>query len=120
MPRIRNERWWAALGLIVLAALAWRVGYTVATYGNDSRLFDEGDAFVYSAVARGSVEGHWFEDVDSSHFADHPPLTVAALLPASATFRDSVLAQRLTMGVVGAIAVLLVGLLARAVGGSAV
>lgn len=117
-PR-RWRRWWTALAAIAVAALGWRVGYTLAVHGDDARLFDEGDAFVYSAVAHGSVAGHWFEDVDGSHFADHPPLTVVALLPTSAVFRDSVLAQRLTMSVVGALAVLAIGLLGQAASGRA-
>jgi 4-amino-4-deoxy-L-arabinose transferase-like glycosyltransferase len=108
--------------LVAIAAvgLAWRVGYTLATHGDDSRLFDEGDAFAYSAVANSSVDGHWFADADGSHFADHPPLTVLALLPASAAFGGSVLAQRLTMTVAGVLAVAVIGLLGRTVGGRAV
>jgi 4-amino-4-deoxy-L-arabinose transferase-like glycosyltransferase len=99
--------------------LAWRVGYTVAVHGDDSRLFDEGDAYVYSAVADETADGHWYRDpYDGEHFADHPPLTVAVLVPASAVFRDSVLAKRLTMSVLGGVAVVvLVGLAGRAVGG---
>lgn len=108
------------LGAIAAVALAWRVGYALATHGEDSRLFDEGDAFVYSAVAHGSVDGRWFAEADGSHFADHPPLTVVALLPASAVFDGSVLAQRLTMTVAGALAVVAIGSLGRAAGGPAV
>lgn len=118
---MNTRRWWALLGAIAVAALAWRVGYTLATYGDDSRLSDEGDAFVYSALANKSADGRWFQGPfdDGSHVAEHPPLTVVALVPASAAFDGSVLAQRLTMSVVGALAVVVVGLLGRAVGGPA-
>jgi len=118
--RAKTRWWWAALGTIAVVALAWRVGYTLATHGDDSRLFDEGDAFVYSALAHESADGRWFEDpFGGSHVAEHPPLTVVALLPASAAFDGSVLAQRLTMSVIGALAVGMIGLVGRAVAGPA-
>ena len=50
-------------------------------------------------------------------YVDHPPLSVALLAGARAVFGDSLLAVRLLPAIAGALTVLLVGLIARGLGG---
>jgi len=108
----------ASLGAIAAAALAWRVGYTLASKGHDTNLFDEGDAFFYGPTATNLARGHWFiNPFFGTPAADHPPLTLVVLGPASRLFPDSVLAQRLTMAVLGTAVVVVLGLLGRQLAG---
>jgi 4-amino-4-deoxy-L-arabinose transferase-like glycosyltransferase len=96
----------------------WRLAYTLVTRRNDSWLFDEGDAFFYSVVAGNLARGQWFTvPFDGRPAADHPPLTVLVLGPASKLFENSVLAQRLTMTVIGTAAIVVIALLAKAIAG---
>ena len=106
-----------ALALVTMASLVWSVAFTVWTKGGDDELLDEGDAFYYGLTAANAGNGNWFQDPFTlAPAADHPPLTVIVLTPASYLF-DGALPQRLTMSVVGALTVAGVGLLGRRVGG---
>lgn len=109
-----------AIGVVALVGLAWRVAYTYRQFRNDHDLFDEGDAFIYSPTAHNTAKGHWFENpFFGGHVADHPPLTIASLVPTGWLFPDSVMAQRYTLCVLGAVAIVLIGLLARSLAGPA-
>jgi 4-amino-4-deoxy-L-arabinose transferase-like glycosyltransferase len=118
-PTEDRPRWCRpALLAITAAGFLWRLGYTLATKRNDRDLFDEGDAFFYSAVAQNLAKGQWYTvPFNGAPAADHPPLTVLVLGPASRLFEGSILAQRLTMTVIGTVAIVAVALLARAVAG---
>lgn len=109
------------LGLVTAVAFAGRMVFTLATKGSDTDLFDEGDAFFYGAVASKLGDGGFFVfPFTGAAAADHPPLTVLVLGPASWLFDGSILSQRLTMTVIGAGAVAMVGLAGRAAGGDRV
>jgi 4-amino-4-deoxy-L-arabinose transferase-like glycosyltransferase len=117
-----SRRFWRSLLLIVLAALALRVGYTMLAKRSEPLL---GDQLYYNAQANTLARGHGFTDFrDGTQTAEHPPLTALALTPTSWVMEQfdrggsHVLAQRLTMTVFGAGVVLLIGLLGRAVAGS--
>ncbi len=134
------ERWGAAsfrfhLGVIAGLAAAVRLGYVLGAKRNESLdpgSVSPGDQFYYALAGDAIADGHGFvvpwhhlmgpEAITSAPpAADHPPLTalvasVAGLLPGSPG--THVLGQRLTMAAVGVAAVVLVGLLGRAVGGN--
>ncbi|HEX7132511.1 MAG TPA: glycosyltransferase family 39 protein [Iamia sp.] len=117
--RRRLDRGPVAIGAVALVGLAWRVLYTWREFRGDDDVTDEGDAFLYSLTAHGTADGRWFRHPFSgAHVADHPPLTVASLVPTGWAFPDSVMAQRLTFCVVGAVAIVLIGLLARSLAGT--
>ena len=88
--------------------------------GTTRDLFDEGDAFFYSARRRQPGQRQLVHrcPFNGQPAADHPPLTVLVLGPTARLFPDSVLAQRLTMTVIGTVAIVAIGLLARAAAGS--
>jgi 4-amino-4-deoxy-L-arabinose transferase-like glycosyltransferase len=105
------------LVILVLASLVLSVAYTLLTKRDDDNLLDEGDAFYYGLVAANAANGNWFQEPFTLEpAADHPPLTVLVLVPASRFF-DGALAQRLTMSVIGALTVGAVGLAGREIGG---
>lgn len=102
---------------LVIASLVVSVVYTLVTKRDDDTLLDEGDAFYYGLVAANAANGNWFQDPFTFEpAADHPPLTVLVLVPASRFF-DGPLAQRLTMSLIGALTVGAVGLAGREIGG---
>jgi 4-amino-4-deoxy-L-arabinose transferase-like glycosyltransferase len=114
-------RFWRVLLLVVLAALAFRVGYVLLAKHDEPRL---GDQIYYNVAADQLARGEWFTDPrDGSETAQHPPLTALALAPTSWVAErvdeggDHVLAQRLTMAVFGAGVVVLTALVGRTVGG---
>jgi 4-amino-4-deoxy-L-arabinose transferase-like glycosyltransferase len=114
-------RFWRALLLIVLAALAIRVGYVLLAKHDEPR---KGDQIYYNVAANQLARGNWFTDPrDGSQTAQHPPLTAIALAPTSWVNEqfdengEHVLAQRLTMAVFGAGVVVLIALIARTVAG---
>jgi 4-amino-4-deoxy-L-arabinose transferase-like glycosyltransferase len=110
-------RFTVALSLLMLLSLVWGVAYTLASTAGDDTLLDEGDAFFYGLTAANAANGNWFQDPFTLEpAAEHPPMTVLVLVPASYVF-DGARAQRLTMAVVGALAVGAIGLLGREVGG---
>jgi 4-amino-4-deoxy-L-arabinose transferase-like glycosyltransferase len=114
-----TPRWFRpAVAAVTAVGFVWRLAYTLVTKRNDSSLFDEGDAFFYSIVSGNLAHGQWFTvPFDGRPAADHPPLTVLVLAPASRLFENSVLAQRLTMTVIGTIAIVVIALLGKAVAG---
>jgi 4-amino-4-deoxy-L-arabinose transferase-like glycosyltransferase len=115
------RRFWRILLLIVLAALALRIGYTLLAKRHEAL---DGDQLYYNAQANTLARGHGFTDFrDGSQTAEHPPLTALAMTPTSWVMErfdpggSHVLAQRLTMTIFGAGVVLVIGLLGRAVAG---
>jgi len=115
-----TRRFALALGFIVFGALTLRVVYTVAvTAEPDERPYD---ALYYVVQSQAIVDGDGFQQpfVDAPD-AHHPPLTTLAVVPATAVFGvpDDTLPQRLTMCLVGAAAVGVIGLLGRRVAGDA-
>ena len=114
-------RFWRILLLIVLGALALRIGYVMLAKRTEPVL---GDQIYYNAQANTIARGHGFTDFrDGSQQAEHPPLTALALTPTSWVMErldpggNHLLAQRLTMTVFGAGVVVLIGLVGRAVAG---
>jgi 4-amino-4-deoxy-L-arabinose transferase-like glycosyltransferase len=120
-PFWRFGRFWLALGVIAVAALALRATYiAVAKYGEPPL----GDQVYYNAQANANAAGRWFRDAfDDEPTAEHPPLAALALTPTSWFAQqiddttDNVLAHRFTMAVFGVGVVVLLGLLGRVVAG---
>jgi len=117
-----DRRFWRILLLIVLAALALRVGYVLLAKRHEPAL---GDQIYYVAQANTLARGDGFTDPrDGSQTAEHPPLTALALTPTAwvaeqiSSGGDHLLAMRLTMTVFGAGVVLVIGLLGRSVAGN--
>lgn len=109
-----GRRFTSGLAVITVVGFAWRLGFTLVTKRSDSNLVDEGDAFFYSAVARNLAQGNWYVNpFNGAPAVDHPPLTVLLLGPASWVWPDSVLAQRLTMTVIGTLVLVAMGFLGR-------
>ena len=114
-------KFWRILLLIVLGALALRIGYVMLAKRTEPVL---GDQIYYNAQANTIARGHGFTDFrDGSQQAEHPPLTALVLTPTSWVMErvdpggNHLLAQRLTMTFFGAGVVLLIGLVGRAVAG---
>jgi 4-amino-4-deoxy-L-arabinose transferase-like glycosyltransferase len=112
-------RFWRVLLLIVLAALAFRVGYVLVTKIDQQQ---QGDEVYYNVAANQLARGNWFTDPrDGSQTAQHPPLTAIALAPTSWVNEqfdedgNHVLSQRLTMAVFGAGVVVVIALIGRTV-----
>jgi 4-amino-4-deoxy-L-arabinose transferase-like glycosyltransferase len=115
----RVDRSVVAIVVVALTGLAWRLAYTYREFRGDDWLFDEGDAFLYSPAAHNSARGHWFEHpFYGVHVADHPPLTILSLVPTGWLFPDSTMAQRYTFCLLGAVAIVLIGMLARSLAGN--
>jgi hypothetical protein len=123
-----GRRFFAWLALIAVLALAGRVVYVVTVTHDDPNVYD---ATYYELQAREITHGQgFFKDpflLFSDHpqdqpAADHPPLTVFALLPAAFVEgpRASQYAMRFTMAIIGTATVVLIGLLARRLGGDTV
>lgn len=121
-----SRRFWVVLGLIVAVGFVWRVGYTVATKADHDTCEVDGvplqlcgDAIYYSAQAHTLADGNGFVDpfIADREAADHPPLTAIVAAPAS-LLRDGDMAQRLTMCLIGAAAIGLIGILGHAASGS--
>jgi 4-amino-4-deoxy-L-arabinose transferase-like glycosyltransferase len=122
-----DRRFWRILLLIVLAGLAVRVAYVAFAktnqiirgdqlfYNAEANRLGRGDGFLEpfdpQALARGEIR----EGKDPA--ADHPPLTVIVLAPVSFVSHQALIPQRVTMAVLGAVAVLVIGLLARQLAG---
>ncbi len=102
-----------------------RVIYVVGAKRNDGIDItigeNGGDQYYYSLAAEALAKGRgfvvpWFDTVNQPA-ADHPPLTALVAAPASLLPGWSVLPQRLTMCVIGALAVVVIGYLGRQVAG---
>ena len=102
-----DRRFWRILLLIVLAALALRVGYVLLAKRHEPAL---GDQIYYVAQANTLARGDGFTDPrDGSQTAEHPPLTALALTPTAWVAeqlrrgrRPPARRMRLTMTVFGA------------------
>jgi 4-amino-4-deoxy-L-arabinose transferase-like glycosyltransferase len=123
-----SRRFLLGLALIAFAALAGRVVYVLAVTRDDRHVYD---ATYYELQARTIAHGQGFFDdpflLAGPHpqhqpAADHPPLTVFALLPAAFVegSEASQISMRLTMVLVGTASVVLIGLLGRRLGGDTV
>ena len=108
-----------------------RVAYTALAKFDESPAI--GDQLFYNAAAnclkngKGLVEPFDLRARERGEIracvnpaADHPPLTVLVLAPVSLATGESPNAQRLAMTVLGTVAVLVIGLVGRAVGGDRV
>ena len=122
-----DRRFWRVLLLIALAALVLRVGYVAFAKTNQPI---HGDQLFYNAEANRLARGDGFlEPFDPQALsrgviregkdpaADHPPLTVIVLAPVSFVTSEALIPQRLTMSVLGTVAVVVIGLLARRLAG---
>src|SRR5204862_4168542 len=122
-----DRRFWRILLLIALAALVLRVGYVAFAKTNQPI---HGDQLFYNAEANRLARGDGFlEPFDPQALsrgviregkdpaADHPPLTVVVLAPVSFVTSQALIPQRLTMSVLGTVAVVVIGLLARRLAG---
>lgn len=128
LDRRARPRFVGFLLAIVVAGTALRIVYVLAVTQGDSALYD---ATYYESQARSIVDGKGFftdpfllgEDPPVRQpAADHPPLTVLALLPA-ATMGDTALSElgmRLTMVLIGGVSIALLGVLGRALSGDVV
>jgi 4-amino-4-deoxy-L-arabinose transferase-like glycosyltransferase len=118
-----DRRFWRVLLLIALAAFVVRVAYVGLVERSEPIV---GDQLFYSAEAERLAEGDLFMEpfnpfppplIGEDPAADHPPLTVMVLTPASYLTDPNGSAQRLTMSVLGAGTVIVIGLLARQLAG---
>jgi len=113
-----TRRFGVALAAITLCALAFRVGYVlVVTRYENSRLYD---AFWYGATSLDLAHGHFFQEpLATTPTATHPPLTSFLLVPASYLFglHTGTTPQRITMAILGALVVLLVGIVGARMAG---
>jgi 4-amino-4-deoxy-L-arabinose transferase-like glycosyltransferase len=111
-------RFAAWLSVIVGAGLAWRVAYVLAiTRHENGKLYD---AAWYELQGLTLAGGHFFPVLfGQGPDAAHPPLTSLAITPATYLFGlpPGFTPQRLTMAVLGAAAVALVGILGRSLAG---
>jgi 4-amino-4-deoxy-L-arabinose transferase-like glycosyltransferase len=117
-----DGRFWRVLLLIVLGALALRVGYVALAKHDEPR---RGDQIFYNVQANQLARGEGFTDPrDGSETAQHPPLTALALAPTSWVAErfdeggEHTLAQRFTMAVLGVGVVVLIALIGRRVAGA--
>jgi 4-amino-4-deoxy-L-arabinose transferase-like glycosyltransferase len=116
-----NRRFWRILLLVVFGALALRVGYVLVAKRTEDVL---GDQIWYNDMANQIARGNGFTDPrDGSQQAEHPPLVPIVLTPTTWVAEEisaggrHLLPQRLTMAVIGAGVVLLIGLVGRTVAG---
>jgi len=109
--------------LITMIAFAVRVGYVVFEKWDEQMV---GDQIFYNAAANRLADGDGFvvpfdEDdpgrAGTGPAADHPPMTVIVLAPVSWITGQNPNAQRLTMALLGTVAVAAIGLVGRAVAG---
>jgi 4-amino-4-deoxy-L-arabinose transferase-like glycosyltransferase len=119
MPRPTSFR--ARVGLIALAGLGLRLGYL---FGPAHDVKGIGDWYFFHWGANLIADGHWFVEPFFKTFhgrlvpsAGHPPLWELLLSGVSALGGTSYLAHRAVGCVVGAAAIVLIGLLGRRVGG---
>lgn len=111
---------WFLPGLVVitLLGLVGRFVYLVRSKVDKASTFTQGDAFWYSSTAHNLGRGKLFVNAfDGTVTADHPPLTVLLLGPAAVLFPDSTYAQRVTMTLLGAATIAVIGLAARRLAG---
>jgi 4-amino-4-deoxy-L-arabinose transferase-like glycosyltransferase len=96
--------------LIAGVGLAGRVVYVVTVAQHvETGLYD---SYWYATEAELLADGEWFHGT-----AGHAPLTALVLAPAALIGDDSEIPMRLTMALLGAAAVIVIGLLARKIAG---
>jgi 4-amino-4-deoxy-L-arabinose transferase-like glycosyltransferase len=122
-----DRRFWRILFLIVLAAFVVRVAYVGLAkrdesirgdqlfYNSESDRLADGDGFVEPFDPQALIRGQVRKGHDPA--ADHPPLTVIVLTPVAFLTDHDEIAKRLTMSLLGAVAVGVIGLLARQLAG---
>lgn len=119
-----RRRFLAALWLLALAAFGVRTWFVLAKARHDVTHFS--DAAYYELQADVVADGHGFVDpfafLPNTHVkplpaADHPPLTVLVLAPVAKLTDHDQLAMRFTFAVIGAISVVIIGLLAAEAAG---
>ncbi|MDO8362721.1 MAG: glycosyltransferase family 39 protein, partial [Actinomycetota bacterium] len=108
------DRFRQQLGVVVAAGALVRLVYLATKWNRPLRL---NDSVWYSAMADGLRQGRFFHHLlTDGPSAEHPPL--ASLLMAPGSFLpNAVQGQRLTSAVAGVVAVALIGLLGRRIGG---
>jgi 4-amino-4-deoxy-L-arabinose transferase-like glycosyltransferase len=115
---VTRRRFAVFLILIAGAAFVGRAVFIMAVTRNEDEQYD---ATYYLNEARYVGAGNGFVTPFSvEENADHPPLTVATLAPVSFFTDGDPLAMRFTVAVAGVGTVVLIGLLAREVGGNRV
>ncbi len=121
-----RRRFFVTLLLLVAGALAIRTTFVLGIARYDRHFYD---AAYYQLEADRVAFGGGFTDpfLPLTHphappvpSAQHPPLTVLVLTPVAWATNGSQLAMRFTMVVLGAVTVVLVGLLAREIAGEGV
>lgn len=111
--RLRREQ--VLLGLILLVALALRLGYVFGVVGDDPA---QGDAIYYSAQAEVLTRGDGFaHPFTGEPAADHPPMTALLLALPSVGGGDPLFEQRIFMALLGTLAVAAIAALGRELGG---
>ena len=126
MKSAGSRRFFAVLGIILIVATGVRVAYILGEAQGDEQFYD---AAYYELQARAIVDGRGWVDPfpllpggthEVRQAADHPPLTVLALIPMvvvgnalGLADEDSQLAMRFEVAVAGLFAVFLIGLLGR-------
>ncbi len=124
----------AQIALVAAAGMLLRIGYVVTKrhqgLGN-GKIFP-GDQFYYSLAGDALAAGKGFvvpwqdrainaglaaAGTSAPPAADHPPLTAIVSTPASMLPGNNLIEQRLTMALVGTVAIVVVGLLARELAG---
>jgi 4-amino-4-deoxy-L-arabinose transferase-like glycosyltransferase len=118
---LSERRFYELLAALGAGGLLLRVLYVLlVTRHEDTKVYD---AFYYQLQGLALAQGHFFPAfLAQGPDAAHPPLTSIALVPASYLFglRPGETPQRLTMALLGAVVVVLVGLLARRLHGGRV
>ena len=120
VPAGWTRRFVVGLALIGLVALGVRVAYILVAKSDGDACGQKvcGDAYYYSLQAEVIAQGDGFErPFTGGEAADHPPLTALVATPAAMLAGENTMAQRLTMALVGTGAVVMIGLLGRAVAG---
>ena len=133
MPARGSRRFFLVLGAILLVALGVRVAFVLGVARYDEKFYD---AAYYELQARTIADGHGYVDPfqflpgaphHSTPAADHPPLTVLALVPTvkvgdALGFGDesTQLLMRFEIMLVGLGGVALIGLLGRELAGDRV
>lgn len=125
--RRRLGRFEIGLALIALTGLIGRWAYVllakrpadVCTGADGARQLLCGDALYYKAQADTIAAGRWFEDPFRAGWpaADHPPVTALVLAPVSWVTGGDHIAMRLFLGVLGAVTIVLIGLLGKRLAG---
>lgn len=118
-----SRRFFARLALIVAGAAAWRIWYVLGPVTDRIHRL-AGDEFFYNWQSRYFVEGRWFTNPfllhnqhESAPTALHPPLYTVFLAIPSALGFDTPTQHRIATALLGTGTVVLIGLLARQIGG---